>query len=95
VGGRLRGHDAWVHRDLTGPGWRRRAVGRTLVQVLPVVAATGLLPAPAVLHVLLALFIVLGSTFVTAAYGDELRDRRLRQHAMVPPERDFGPGSYR
>jgi hypothetical protein len=31
--------------------------------------------------------IALGALFVGAAYGDELRDRRLRQHGLLGPPR--------
>jgi hypothetical protein len=30
---------------------------------------------------------VIGPLFVSLAYGDELRDHRLRQHGMLPPSR--------
>jgi hypothetical protein len=31
--------------------------------------------------------VVIGALFVGAAYGQDLRDRRLRQHGLAPPSR--------
>jgi hypothetical protein len=45
------------------------------------------LPGPLNIRVMTALLIVLGALFVGAAYGDELRDRRLRQHDLPPAPR--------
>ncbi len=43
------------------------------------------LPGPGYVHLLLPLFLLLASLFTAAAYGDDLRDRRLRQHGFEPP----------
>jgi len=78
-------HD-WVFRDLTGPDWRLREAGRIMLfAVVPVVALL-MLPGPLEIRIYCALFVVLGPLFVGLAYGDELRDRRLRQHGMKPPQ---------
>ncbi len=92
LGGRLPAplHD-WVRHDLTDADWRWRQLVRVLVQcALPVVVIL-LLPAPAALRVFMAAFVLLGALFVGAAYGDELRARRLRQHGLAPPPPPPGP----
>ena len=43
------------------------------------------LPIPIVLRILMAALVLLGALSVGAAYGDELRDRRFRQHGLTPP----------
>lgn len=86
LGGRLPGplHD-WVRHDLTDADWRWRQLVRVLVQCTVPVVVILLLPAPASLRAFMAAFVLLGALFVGAAYGDELRDRRLRQHGLRPP----------
>jgi hypothetical protein len=85
-------HREWVRHDLTDAGWRVRGVIRVLVQVCPAVVVFALLPGPLVVHLGPPLFLLLASTFVAAAYGDDLRDRRLRQHGLpVPPRDQEGP----
>ena len=95
LGGRL--PDAsrdWVRHDLTDAGWRGRGVLRTLVQVLPVCVVLALLPGPAYVHWMLPLFMVLCAAFVGGAYGDDLRDRRLRQHGLAVPPREPPPRDF-
>ena len=78
-------HD-WVFADLTGPDWRLREAGRIMLfAVLPVTFLL-LLPGPIGIRLGAASFVVIGPLFVGLAYGDELRDRRLRQHGMMPPQ---------
>jgi hypothetical protein len=86
VGGRLPTalHD-WVRHDLTDADWRWRQVVRVLVQIALPVLVIALLPAPAGLRALMVLLVVLGTLSIGLAYGDELRDRRLRQHGLIPP----------
>jgi hypothetical protein len=43
------------------------------------------LPGPLEIRIYCALFVTIGPLFVGLAYGDELRDRRLRQHGLLPP----------
>jgi len=74
-----------VRHDLTDAGWRWRALRRLLVQLLPFLIALGFLPGPGFLHLMLPLFLLLASLFTAAAYADDLRDRRLRQHGLEPP----------
>ncbi|MHB8341438.1 MAG: DUF5313 family protein [Mycobacteriales bacterium] len=85
LGGRLPAHRDWVRHDLTDAGWRWRGLGRVLVQVAPVAVGLALLPGPAILHVLMPLFVVLCALFIGGAYGEDLRDRRLRQHGFPSP----------
>jgi hypothetical protein len=81
----------WVRHDLTDAGWRWRMGGRHLPLVLPPAVAFGLLPGPAYLHWMLPALIVAPSVFLTAAYGDEIRAARLRQHGLpVPVDNDLG-----
>lgn len=87
VGGRLPArYDEWVLHDLTGPDWRLREAGR--IELFALVPFFGLLmlPGPLEIRVYTALFVVIGPLFVGFAYGDELRDRRLRQHNLLPPD---------
>jgi Family of unknown function (DUF5313) len=82
-GGRLpRPLHTWVWHDLTDADWRLRQLVRVLVQsALPVLVLV-LLPAPAALRAFMVALVLLGALWVGAAYGDELRDRRLRQHGL-------------
>ena len=76
---------AWVRHDLTSAGWRWRSVRRTLAQALVPVVVVAVLPLPVVLRLLVALMVLLPSVAVGAAYADDLRDRRMRQHGLEPP----------
>ena len=90
LGGRLPAASReWVRHDLLDAGWRGRAVLRALVQALPACVVLALLPGPAYLHWMLPLFVVLCAAFVAGAYGEDLRDRRLRQHGLAVPPRGF------
>jgi hypothetical protein len=79
-------HD-WVRHDLTDADWRWRGLFRVCVQIAAPVIAVFFLPGPLNIRVMTAALIVLGALFVGAAYGDELRDRRLRQHGLPPAPR--------
>ncbi len=83
-GGRLPAYREWVRHDLTDAGWRWRALRRLFLQVLPFLVALALLPGPAYLHVMMPLLLLFPSMFTAAAYADDLRDRRLRQHGFEP-----------
>jgi hypothetical protein len=86
-GGRLPDrYDEWVLLDLTGPDWRIREVGRIMLFALVPVLLLLMLPGKIEIRVYTALFVVIGPMFVGLAYGDELRDRRLRQHGLLPPD---------
>ncbi len=82
VGGVLPDHREWVRHDLVDPGWRWRIVRRVLLQALPFAVALALLPGSAGLRLALSAFLLLTSGFVAAAYAEQLRDRRLRQHGL-------------
>ena len=79
-------HD-WVRHDLTDADWRWRQILRVLVQAALPVLVIALLPAAAGLRALMAALVLIGALSVGAAYGDELRERRLRQHGLTPPAR--------
>lgn len=78
-------HD-WVFHDLTGPDWRLREAGRIMLFAIVPIVVLLLLPGPLDIRIYCALFVLIGPLFVGLAYGDELRDRRLRQHGMKPPQ---------
>jgi len=75
----------WVRHDLTDADWRWREVLRVLVQCAVPSAALFLFPTDLQVRVLMVALVVVGALFTAAAYGDELRDRRLRQHGLLPP----------
>jgi hypothetical protein len=87
LGGRLPAdlHD-WVRHDLTDADWRVRQIVRVLLQAAIPIVVILVLPIPVVLRILMAVLILLGALSVGAAYGDELRDRRFRQHGLTPPD---------
>lgn len=76
----------WVRHDLTDADWRWRLVLRVLVQCVLPAAVLAVLPADPQVRVLMVALVVCGALFTAAAYGDELRDRRLRQHGLLPPQ---------
>jgi hypothetical protein len=87
-GGRLpRSLQEWVRHDLTDADWRWRLILRVLVQCAIPAVVLGFLPAGAEVRVLMIALVLIGALFTAAAYGDELRDRRLRQHGLLPPQR--------
>jgi len=86
----------WVRHELTDAGWRGRTVLRHLAVILPICAIIAtvlltLIPAPAWLAVMMVVLILCGSVFTTAAYADDIRASRLRQHGLdVPDDPDLG-----
>jgi len=86
----------WVRHELTDAGWRSRTVLRHLAVIIPICAAVaaGLLelsPAPAWFAVMMVGLILCGSVFTVAAYADDIRASRLRQHDLdVPDDPDLG-----
>jgi hypothetical protein len=86
----------WVRHELTDAGWRLRAVLRHLAVIVPlcvvlVVLLTAFLPAPAWMDLMMVALILCGSLFTVAAYADDLRATRLRQHGLdVPDDPDLG-----
>jgi hypothetical protein len=89
AGFRLPGENLdWVRHELTDAGWRGRTVLRHLAVIVPICAIIATL----LLTLLPALALILcGSIFTTAAYADDLRASRLRQHGLdVPDDPDLG-----
>jgi hypothetical protein len=86
----------WVRHELTDAGWRGRTVLRHLAVIIPVcivlaVVASVLVPASIWLIVTTIALILSGSVFSVAAYADDLRVSRLRQHGLrVPNDPDLG-----
>ena len=67
---------------------------RAVVQIAPVAVLLAFLPGPTSVHVFLPLLVVLSGLFVAAAYGEDLRDRRLRQHGLPTPRREDPPRGF-
>jgi hypothetical protein len=90
------GNRDWVKHELTDAGWRLRTVLRHLAVIVPICVVLGLvagllLPAPLWLILMTALLILSGSLFTVAAYADDIRASRLRQHGFeVPDDPDLG-----
>ncbi len=86
----------WVRHELTDAGWRARTLWRHLAVIVPVcvvvaVVLLTLLPAPTWLAIMMILLILAGSVFTVAAYADDIRASRLRQHGLeVPDDPDLG-----
>jgi hypothetical protein len=86
----------WVQHELTDAGWRLRTVLRHLAIIVPLcvvvaVVLLTLLPAPAWLAGMMVGLVLAGSIFTTAAYADDLRANRLRQHGFdAPDDPDLG-----
>jgi Flp pilus assembly protein TadB len=86
----------WVRHELTDPGWRWRTVRRHLAAILPacavlMVVLAVFLPAPVWVSVMTVALILSGSVLSVAAYADDLRAARLRQHGLpVPRDPDLG-----
>jgi hypothetical protein len=81
----------WVRHELTDAGWRGRTVLRHLAVIIPVCAVlvvvlTTLLPAAPWLSLTMVALILSGSIFTVAAYADDIRASRLRQHGLDPPD---------
>jgi hypothetical protein len=86
----------WVNHELTDAGWRMRTVLRHLAVIVPICAIlvavlTLALPAPLWLGLMMSALILVASVFSVAAYADDLRVSRLRQHGLpVPDDPDLG-----
>jgi archaellum biogenesis protein FlaJ (TadC family) len=86
----------WVKHELTDAGWRMRTVLRHLAVIIPicailVIVLTIALPAPLWLGLMMTALILAGSVFTVAAYADDIRASRLRQHGLdVPDDPDLG-----
>ena len=90
----------WVRHELTDAGWRGRTVLRHLAVIIPVCAVVAvllaeLLPSPGWLSLTMVALILSGSIFTVAAYADDIRASRLRQHGLdVPDDPDLGRPSH-
>jgi hypothetical protein len=90
----------WVRHELTDAGWRWRTVLRHLAVIIPICAVVAALllflsPAPAWFAVVMVVLILCGSVFTVAAYADDIRTTRLRQHGLdVPDDPDLGHPSH-
>ncbi len=86
----------WVKHELTDAGWRFRTVLRHLAIIVPICVIVAVLlltlsPAPVWLAAMMIGLVLAGSIFTVAAYADDLRATRLRQHGLdVPDDPDLG-----
>lgn len=86
----------WVRHELTDPGWRWRTILRHLVVMIPVCAVLvfvldAFLPGPTWVVLTMVALILSGSVLTVAAYADDIRAARLRQHGLpVPKDPDLG-----
>jgi hypothetical protein len=86
----------WVRHELTDAGWRGRTVLRHLVVIVPVCAVLVLLlaeflPGPLWISGMMVALILIASIGTVAAYADDIRAARLRQHGLpVPNDPDLG-----
>ena len=86
----------WVKHELIDAGWRLRTIVRHLAIILPIcvivaVVLLTLVPAPVWLAAMMVGLILAGSIFSVAAYADDIRTSRLRQHGLeVPDDPDLG-----
>jgi hypothetical protein len=93
-------HRDWVRHELTDAGWRLRTVLRHLAVIIPICIVVGLvlsilLPASGWLALAMVALILSGSIFTVAAYADDIRASRLRQHGLdVPNDPDLGRPSH-
>ena len=84
-------HGDWVRHELTDAGWRVRVIARHLTVMVPVCLLLALLPGPVWLRVMVPALALAGSLFTVAAYADDIRVARLRQHKLpVPDDPDLG-----
>lgn len=74
----------WVRHDLTDADWRLRELLRAVVQLAIPLAVLLSVPLELSIKLPAALLLTLSWLFICLAYGDELRDRRLRQHHLPP-----------
>jgi Family of unknown function (DUF5313) len=84
-------NNEWVKHELTDAGWRGRTVLRHLAVIVPIcvvliVVLTTLVPAPLWMGLSMTGLILCGSIFSVAAYADDLRVSRMRQHGLEPPD---------
>jgi hypothetical protein len=86
----------WVKHELTDAGWRTRTIVRHLAVIVPICAILAVvlliwLPAPGWLAAMMIALILAGSIFTVAAYADDIRATRLRQHGLdAPDDPDLG-----
>jgi hypothetical protein len=86
----------WVRHELTDAGWRGRTLLRHLAIIIPICVALAVLadvlsPVPLWLILATVALILSGSVFTVAAYADDIRASRLRQHGLdVPDDPDLG-----
>jgi hypothetical protein len=81
----------WVRHELTDAGWRVRVILRHLIVMIPVCVLLALLPGPPWLKIMVPALALAGSVFTVAAYADDIRAARLRQHKLpVPDDPDLG-----
>ncbi|KQC38915.1 DUF5313 family protein [Frankia sp. ACN1ag] len=77
-------YNAWISRDLTGPGWRMRQAARPFVLMLPFAVIFALLPGGAVVRAATVAFLLVAGAGLGFATSGFFRNRRLEQHGFPP-----------
>ncbi|ONH32285.1 DUF5313 family protein [Pseudofrankia asymbiotica] len=77
-------YGAWVSRDLTGPGWRRRQALRPVLMMLPFAVVFALLPGPVGTRAVLVGFLLVAAGALGLGLSGHFRNRRLVQHGFPP-----------
>jgi hypothetical protein len=75
-------------------GWRWRALWRSLAQAALPTVLLALLPGPVGVRLGAIALLLLTVAFLAAAYAEDLRDRRLRQHGLPVPDREPPPRGF-
>jgi hypothetical protein len=78
---------AWVGANLTGPGWRRRQVVRSVAGIVVLAVVLALLPGSPTTRTGLPLVLLLCGLLVALATSTYTRNRRMVQHGLRAAER--------
>lgn len=77
-------YNAWISRDLTGPGWRTRQAARPLILMLPFAVIFALLPGEVAVRAATVAFLLVAGAGLGFATSGFFRNRRLEQHGFPP-----------
>ncbi|MCK9893850.1 DUF5313 family protein [Frankia sp. AgB32] len=83
-------YNAWISRDLTGPGWRTRQAARPFILMLPFALVFALMPGEIAVRALTVAFLLISGVGLGFATSGYFRNRRLEQHGFPPvfPQND-------
>ncbi|EIV94014.1 DUF5313 family protein [Frankia sp. QA3] len=77
-------YNAWISKDLTGPGWRTRQAARPFILMLPFAVIFALLPGEAAVRAVTVAFLLVAAAGLGFATSGFFRNRRLEQHGFPP-----------